>query len=108
MTLHHYVVVRNDLPLGALVAQVIHAADESIDGPVPSGTHAVALAVPDEEALERVEQRLVENGVPHTPIREPDAPWNGALMAIGILPMVASNPNLRQVVKRLSLLKEKP
>lgn len=108
MTLHHFVIVRDDLPRGVLAAQVIHAAGESTDGPVPSGTHAVALAAPSEEALERIEQRLIEHDVPHTSIREPDAPWNGALMAIGIRPMPQSNPNLRRAVKRLPLLKERP
>lgn len=107
MTLHHFVIVRDDLPIGVLAAQVIHAAGESVEGKVPSGTHAVALAAPSEEALERIEQRLVENDVPHTSIREPDSPWNGALMAIGIRPMAQDNPNLRRAVKRLPLLKER-
>lgn len=105
MTLHHYVIVRNDLPRGVMVAQVVHAAGESVDGPVPPGTHAVALAAPDEPTLARVEDRLVEHGIPHHAVREPDSPWEGALMAIGIEPMVANNPNLRRVVKRLRLLK---
>lgn len=105
MTLHHYVIVRDDLPLGVMAAQVIHAAGESVSGPVPSGTHAVALAAPDERTLVRVEERLVEHGVPHRAVREPDAPWHGALMAIGIEPMAANNQDLRRVVKRLRLLK---
>lgn len=104
--LHHYVIVRDDLPLGTLAAQVIHAAGESSDR-VPSGTHAVALAVPNERALARIEQRLIEHDVPHAAIREPDLPWSGALMAIGIRPMDADNPNLRACVKRLRLLKER-
>ena len=107
MTLHHFVIVRDDLPIGVLAAQVIHAAGESVEGKVPSGTHAVALAAPSEEALERIEKRLADNDVPHISIREPDAPWNGALMAIGIRPMAQDNPNLRRAVKRLPLLKER-
>lgn len=103
-TLHHYVIVRADLPVGTLVAMCIHAAGES-GGGVPPGTHAVALSAPDEHALAQVEDRLVSNGIPHHAVREPDAPWDGALMAIGIEPMVATNPNLRRVVKRLRLLR---
>lgn len=105
--LHHFVIVRDDLPLGTLAAQVVHAAGESSEGCVPSGTHAVALAVSSEEALEHVEQKLVDLDVPHTSIREPDVPWDGALMAIGIRPMPQSNPNLRQAVGSLPLLKDR-
>lgn len=102
--LHHYVIVRADLPLGVMVAQTIHAAGET--GPARHGTHAVALSVPSELDLERVEERLLEAGLPHVAVREPDAPWNNALMVIGIPPMDASNPNLRRIVRRLTLLKD--
>lgn len=107
MILHHYVIVREDLPLGTLGAQLIHAAGESVVEPVPKGTYAICLSVPNEAALERTEQCLQENDVPHVAVREPDKPWCGAIMTIGIRPMSATNPNLRRVVKRLPLLKEK-
>lgn len=103
--LHHYVIVRDDLPRGVLAAQLIHAAGESSDR-VPSGTHAVCLAVKDELELLELERRLCERDVPHTAIREPDAPWHGALMAIGIEPMARTQP-MRRIFARLSLLKEK-
>jgi peptidyl-tRNA hydrolase len=99
------VIVRADLPLGVLAAQIVHAAGES--GPAVSGTHAVALAVASELDLERVEQQLREAGIPHAAIREPDIPWANAIMAIGIPPTDASNPNLRRIVRRLRLLKER-
>lgn len=104
MTMHHYVIVRDDLPRGVLAAQLIHAAGES-SGEVPSGTRAVCLTVPDEESLARIEERLARRDVPYVAIREPDAPWNNALMAIGIVPMVR-NSNLRRAVSRLKLLGE--
>lgn len=103
--LHHYVIVRADLPLGVLAAQIVHAAGES--GPAVSGTHAVVLSVAGEMDLERVEQQLREAGIQHAAIREPDHPWSGALMAIGVPPTDASNPNLRRIVRRLRLLKER-
>jgi hypothetical protein len=108
MLLHHYVIVREDLPLGTLAAQMIHAAGESVSDPVPKGTHAVALMARSEQDLERIERGLQDNDVPHVAVREPDEPWCGALMAIGIRPMPATNPNLRRAVKRLPLLKERP
>jgi len=104
VVLHHYVIVRADLPLGVLGAQIVHAAGESSDR-VPSGTHAVCLSVPDEEALVRIEERLDRYDVPHVAIREPDAPYHGALMTIGIPPMVRTT-NLRRAVSRLPLLGE--
>jgi len=87
-SLTHYVIVRSDLPFGFLAAQVVHAAGESSPGKLPEGTNAVVLQVPDEAALLALEQRLRRAGVAHVPIREPDAPWNGALTALGIVPVV--------------------
>jgi len=80
------VIIRADLPLGVQIAQTIHAAGESSDGNVPKGTYAIALAARDELHLHRVEKKLRASGIPHVAIREPDAPYFGALMAIGIAP----------------------
>ena len=77
-------IVRSDLPPGPQLAQTIHAAGES--GPAIPGTYAVALAAPSEAALLRLHDKLVFHGVRHVLIREPDAPYNGAAMAIGIPP----------------------
>ena len=87
-----------------LAAQLVHAAGESAPGGLPSGTHAVVLGVENEAALHEVERRLFQLGLPHHAIREPDAPWCGALMAIGIPPM-APTKQLRKVTKKLRLLK---
>ena len=80
----HYVIVRKDLPHGHQLAQSVHAAGES--GPATSGTYAVVLAAPDEQALLDLHERLAYSNVPHVLIREPDAPYLGAAMAIGIPP----------------------
>lgn len=102
--LTHFCIVRDDLPRGTLASQVVHAAGESALEPVKTGTHAVVLSVPTEADLHDVERRLVQFGVPHTAIREPDEPWCGALMAIGVVPMVPTK-QLRKVTKKLRLLK---
>lgn len=84
--LYHYVVTRSDLPTGVLAAQTIHAAGESAALRVPDpGTRAVALTA-DAGELEDLEQRLIAAGVAHVAIREPDAPWCGALLAVGLAP----------------------
>jgi hypothetical protein len=100
---YHYCIVRDDLPRGVLAAQLIHAAGESSER-VVSGTHAVALAAKDEAHLSRIEAKLQRRGIAHTAIREPDAPYNGALMAIGIEP-VADRRLVRPVTKGLRLLR---
>lgn len=79
-------VVRADLPRGVQAAQIIHAAGESSPGALPSGTYAVALMTPDEASLCALAERLERAGVAHTRIHEPDAPYDGALMAIGVQP----------------------
>lgn len=79
----HYILVRRDLPFGVTLAQVAHAAAESGHGQ----HHTVSvLGVKDEKALRKWAKRLSERGIPHGCIHEPDEPWNGALMAIGVDP----------------------
>ncbi len=56
------------------------------------GTHAVVLAVPDEAALLDVAARLERRGLPFVLVREPDPPWHGAAMAIGLAPVVPEAP----------------
>ena len=87
-----------------LAAQLVHAAGESAPGSLPSGTHAVVLGVKNEAALQEIEERLFQFDVPHHAIREPDSPFLGALMSIGIPPMVPTK-QLRKVIKKLRLLK---
>ncbi len=112
----HYIIVRRDIrrtvrgsALGALAAQVAHAAGESFASWearyhwTPRGTIACVLGVPNEAAIKRVLKKLDKAGVKCNAIYEPDAPWNGALMAIGVWPMSLNNP-ARKTFKRLKLL----
>lgn len=100
----HYCIIRRDLPLGDFAAQLIHAAGESAGGDLPNNTNAVALAAKDEAHLEFIEAKLRRFSIPHTAIREPDAPWNGALMAIGLAP-TADRSTTKKVTKGLRLIK---
>lgn len=86
LVLYHYCIGRLDVPIGDLCAQLIHAAGESSPGNLPSDTRAVALGAKSEFDLLKLEQKLKKKNIPHAAIREPDAPWNGQLMAIGIAP----------------------
>lgn len=94
--LYHYIIVRSDLPHGVQVAQTIHAAGESSPGGIPEGTYAIALAVPGEVMLRTVADSLKRAGIEFNLIVEPDKPWCGQAMAIGLVP--TSN---REKVKRI-------
>ncbi len=74
---------------------MVHAAGESSPGNLSEGTHAVVLTVPDELSLHREAKRLEGASIAFVAIREPDAPWCGALMAIGV------RPQPKEVVRRL-------
>ncbi len=91
-------IVRSDLPHGVQVAQTIHAAGESCGGaPLPLSTHAIALSVRDEGHLREVRDRIWKAGIPHTAVHEPDPPYMGQLMAVGIWPTYD-----RQAVRRVT------
>lgn len=95
-------VVRADLPIGFMAAQVVHAAGESTPGRLSPGTNAVVLAASEDE-LAALEARLKEHGVAHAAIREPDEPWGGALTAIGLEP-VRDRASLHDHLGHLPLL----
>lgn len=90
------------------MAQAVHAAGFSSRlGPeLPADTHAVVVTVADEPALLRLEVALQQQGIAHSPIREPDEPYAGALMAIGIQPQSRGHV-LRSLTGALPLYKGK-
>lgn len=102
--LSHYCIVRRDLPMGVIGAQLVHAAGESSPGDIPEGTFAICLGARDEDQLLELEDKLIAAGIKHTAIREPDAPYNGALMAVGIEPVEDRNV-LRPITGNLPLLR---
>lgn len=81
----------------------MHAAGESAQGPLPSGTNAVVLKVDSETDLTRLHDRLTQADIPHTSIHEPDAPWNGQMTAIGLAPLV-DRARVRPILRNLQLL----
>lgn len=87
--------------MGTLAAQLVHAAGET--GPVEPGTHAVVLSAKDEKHLLRIEHQLSRHQIKHHSIREPDSPWNGELMAIGLYP-TSDRGSVKPITKKLRLL----
>jgi hypothetical protein len=60
--------------------------------------------VADEAALALLAERLELASIAHVVVREPDPPWSGALMAIGIPPLVDARA-ARRVLSKLPLLR---
>jgi hypothetical protein len=76
--------------MGVASAQIVHAAGESSPGQLPDGTFAIVLAARDEDHLRTIACRLVDADLVFHEIKEPDAPWDGQLMAIGLRPIQRS------------------
>ncbi len=115
----HYLLIRRDLPFGVTLAQLAHAAansmenwlksetyvndwDNEIDFPTHEPMTVVVLGVRDRISLERWARKLHKKGVKHTVVREPDAPWHNQMMAIGIWP--GEKDDLSGHFKRLDLI----
>lgn len=60
--------------------------------------------VEDEAELALLAERLELASIAHVVIREPDPPWSGALMAIGITPTAEARA-AKRVLARLQLLR---
>lgn len=87
-----------------MAAMFIHSAGESFKEPPKtrgSPIYAVALAAKNEEQLLRLERKLQASGIPHQAIREPDAPFNGELLAIGIQPI--DRDRVKKLTKKFPL-----
>jgi len=67
------------------------------------GTHVVVLSARDKKHLLKIERQLTNYQIKHHSIREPDSPWNGELMAIGLYP-TSDRGSLKPVTKKLKLL----
>ena len=104
-------IVRKDLPRGLQAAQIVHASGESVQEPVPEGTHAVVLQVADEAHLLHIAEKLHWASVPHKLIIEPDLPIledrpleDGQGTAIGLAP-IRDRQALSGILGRLPLLR---
>lgn len=65
---------------------LVHAAGESSPGNLAKNTHAVVLTAKSEDELREIAAQLKSKGVAFVEIIEPDAPYDGALMALGLIP----------------------
>jgi len=104
----HYVIVRRDAPRGVQLAQTIHAAGQSAQLADASATSpptvAIALAASPDE-LAALACALADAQVRHVLVHEPDEPWHGALMAIGVVP--SPRAHVRHFVAHLAVVRGK-
>ena len=92
----HYLLIRRDLPFGTCLAQLAHAAGNSVGewmvNKPPLITEwadpmtVVVLGVRNQRVLLSWIRRLNKQNIKYTVVREPDEPWNGEAMAIGVWP----------------------
>lgn len=97
-----YIVVRADLPIGMIAAQVAHAAGSGSERHPPD-VHVVVLQVPDVEGLGRIHSHLCAEGIPNTLVVESDPPYQSQPMSIG-LELVRERESVRRVLSSLALL----
>jgi hypothetical protein len=55
---------------------------------MPSDTTVLVFGARDERELLRTAQRLDTANIEFHLVREPDAPWSGAAMALGVYPVL--------------------
>lgn len=98
----HYCLIRADLPLGVMGAQLIHASRRSSQGvSFDDSTRAVALVVPSELQLLSIERKLIAKKIPHVAVREPDR--DNELTAIGLAPSQETSA-IKSILGNLPLL----
>lgn len=99
--MHHYIVVRSDMPTGVQMAQAVHAAGESSSGDLEPDTHAVCLHAASEAQLHTIHNHLTEAGISSVLVKEPDPPFLGQATAIGIPP--GPRERVRRILRDLPL-----
>lgn len=97
----HYCIVREDLPVGTMAAQLVHAAGES--GPVKPGTIAIALRSSRAAIYQLLEELGGDPRFSIAPVYETDGDYAGQLMAIGFAPVERSS-RLRPLLRRFRLV----
>lgn len=116
----HYIIVRRDMPLGVVCAQVAHAAGESFasyvgnwnllaqrgqattDPTVSEQTIVVVLGVSDEKKLKKLAKRLSAENIKHVSFREPD--MDNQMTAIGLYP--CPREDVRHILRRFDPIQE--
>lgn len=89
---------------GVIACQAAHAAGESLRAPAASDTHVVALVAEKSHDLVALSLTLREAGIHHALICEPDEPYNGSAVAVGIEPL-EDRERVKPLVARFKLFR---
>ena len=102
-----YVLVRKDLPVYVQMVNVGHACGEAIvTAPISKRTIIRLLHVSDEGELLQFRDKLTAKGFTIATVLEPDAPYNGAAMAIATEPLFGRTSAISKVVFHLKTARE--
>ena len=107
----HYIFVRRDLPVGVMAAMVTHAAGESAARYVANYNNdtyfhaiAVVLEAKDDTDLCKIGEYLYSAGLDYVHIIESGGPYDGQLMAYGLIPN--TREHFGELLKPFQLLKQ--
>lgn len=99
-----YVLIRQDLPTGSQLAQVVHAQDEfrethpEVHGAWRKSSNTVAvLHLRDEDHLQEIHRKAEDRGIPCAIFREPDLGDAATCLVMG------PSPHTRRITARLPL-----
>lgn len=111
MTLYQYIVLHESCRnrVGVAASQSAHAARESIrevNLPHDPNTHVAVLMAESSADIEALSHELKIAGLHHVLIREPDAPYNGAAVALGCEPV--ERDTIRHLFARFKSFRDRP
>jgi hypothetical protein len=93
--------------IGVAASQAAHAARESVrDLPHDPETHVAILMAESSDQLVAISLELKVAGLHHVLICEPDPPYNGSAVAIGIEPM--ERERVKPLLSSLKSFRERP
>ena len=102
-----YVLVRKDLPVYVQMVNVGHACGEAIlSAPISKRTILRLLHVADEAELLQYRDKLTSKGFTVAVVYEPDAPYNGAAMALATEPLTERTSAISKVVYHLKTARD--
>jgi hypothetical protein len=93
-----YILVRNELSGGALLAHVAHAAREAL-GPAPTEDERAVVLTCSKEQMRKACEEMDAQGIPYKACIEVDGPLAGTIPSVGVA--VADKETVRPIFKEL-------
>ena len=102
----HYIIVRKDMPMGVVAAQVAHVAAESavLYTSFFHGSTVVVLEVDNQTQLLRANSKLIQAGLAPVCFYESSGPLGGQFTALGLVP--CEREKVAELLKNYRLFNE--